>query len=109
MKAQTQTLKELQASLKEIDSMRRAKELSDTERKTLELTAVALRDAERLAIAKMQKEWIKDMEEQTANLNAQARAIRASVTRMNKTAKVLDQIESAIKTAVKIIAAIAKW
>ena len=109
MEAQPQTLKEWQASLKEIDAMRRAKELSDPEREALELTAVALRDAERLAIAKMQKEWIKDVEAQTANLNAQARAIRARVTRMNKTAKVLDQIESAIKIAVKIVAAIAKW
>ena len=109
MEAQPQTLKELQASLKEIDAMRSAKELSDSERKTLELTAVTLRDAERLAIAKMQKEWIKDIEKQTADLNAQARAIRARVTRMNKTAKVLDQIESVVKTAVKIVAAIAKW
>ena len=109
MEAQPQTLKELQASLKEIDAMRRAKELSDPEREALELTAVALRDAERLAIAKMQKKWIKDVEAQTANLNAQARAIRARVTRMNKTAKILDQIESAIKIAVKIVAAIAKW
>ncbi len=105
----TQTLKELRVSIKEIDIKRRDKHLSDTEREVLELTAVALRDAERVAIAKIQKQLIKDMEAKTAGLNAQAKAIRAKVAKMNKVPKVLDKIESAIKTAVKIVVAIAKW
>ena len=109
METQTQTLKELRASLQEIDTMRRIKDISDAEREALELTAVALRDAERIAIAIAQKQFIKDMEQQTASLTAQARVIRARVTRINKMPKVLDQIESVIKTAVKIVAAIAKW
>ena len=107
--AQTQTLKELRASLQEIDALRLVKDLSDAERKALELTAVALRDAERIGIAKMQQQVIKDMEEQTVKLNAQARAIRARVTRMNRMPKVLDNIESVLKTALKIVIAIAKW
>ena len=105
----TLTIKELMVSLKEVDALRFVKELSDSEREALELTSVALRDAERLAVAKMQKELIKEMEAQTVALNAQAKAIRERVTRMNKTSKLLDTIESAIKTAVKIVAAIAKW
>ena len=109
METQPQTLKELRASLKEIDTMRSVKDLSDAECKALEMTAVALRDAERVAIAVMQKQVIKDMEEQTASLNAQARAIRARVSRMNKMPKVLDNIETVIKTAVKLVVAIAKW
>jgi hypothetical protein len=104
-----QTLKELRASIKAIDIKRRGKNLSDSEREVLELTAVALRDAERVAIAKMQKQIIKDMEDKTASLNAQSKVIRAKVTKMNKVPKVLDTIESAIKVAVKIIAAVAKW
>jgi uncharacterized protein YycO len=107
--SQTQTLKELRASLKEIDAIRRGKLLSGTEREALELTAVALRDAERVAIAKIQKQVVKDMEAKTAELNALAKVIRAEVSKMNNVPKVLDKIESAIKTAVKIIAAIAKW
>ena len=103
------TLKELRASLAEIDALRRTPNLSTPEREALELTAVALRDAERLAIAKSQKQLFKDLEEQTALLTAHARAIRTRVTRMNKAPKILDNIESVIKTAVKIIAAIAKW
>ena len=109
METQAQTLKELRASLQEIDTMRRNKDISDAEREALELTAVALRDAERVAIAIAQKQFIKDMEQQTASLTAQARVIRARVTRINKMPKVLDQIETVIKTAVKIVAAIAKW
>lgn len=109
MNAQTQTLKDLRASLKEIDRLRRDKHLSDAEREALELTAVALRDAERVAIAKIQKQLIKDMEARTATLNTQAKVIRTKVTKMNKVPKVLDKIESAIKVAVKIITVIAKW
>ena len=109
MEQQAQTLKELQESIKAIDNKRSNKDISDTEREVLELTAVALRDAERVAIAAIQKQVIKNMEAKTAALNAQAKEIRAKVTKINKTPKVLDSIESVIKTAVKIVAAIAKW
>jgi len=103
------TLKELRASIKDIDVKRQDKNLSETEQEALELTAIALRDAERVAIDKIQKQFIKEMQERTASLNEQARTIRAKVTKMNKTPKVLNSIETAIKTAVKIVAAIAKW
>ena len=110
MENQEQTLKELRASIKEIDGMRLVQDISDDEREALELTAVALRDAERLCIAKMQNQLIKDLQAQTASLNEQAKVIRARVTQMNKFPnKVLDNIETVIKTAVKIVAAIAKW
>jgi len=109
MDQQTQTLKELQSSIKAIDEQRSNKDISDTEREVLELTAVALRDAERVAIAAIQKQIIKNMEEKTAALNAQARVIRAKVTQINKTSKTINSITSVIKTAVKIVAAIAKW
>ena len=104
-----QTLKELRAAIKEIDAKRSRKDISDTEREALELTAVALRDAERVAMAKMQKQLIKDMEKQVAALNAQAKEIRAKVTKINKFPKALDSIETVIKTAVKIVTAVAKW
>ena len=109
MKTQDQTLQELRTSLKEIDAMRLNRDITDAEREALELTAVALRDAERTGIDKLQKQFVKDMEQQTASLNAQAKVIRARVTKMNKMPKVLDNIESIIKTAVKIVVAIAKW
>ena len=107
---QSQTLNELRASIKEIDVMRRVKEMTDDEREALELTAVALRDAERVLIAKLQSQFIKDMEKETTSLNEQARTIRARVTKMNKMSnKTLDSIQKVIKIAVKIVAAVAKW
>ena len=109
MEQQAQTLKDLQASIKAIDVKRSGDDITDDEREVLELTAIALRDAERVAIATIQKQVIKNMEEKTAALNALAKVIRAKVTKTNKTPKVLDSIESVIKTAVKIVAAIAKW
>jgi chromosome segregation ATPase len=109
MEQQTQTLKELQASIKAIDAKRSSNEITDSEREMLELTAVALRDAECVAIASIQKQVIKNMQEQTAALNEQAKAIRTKVTKINKMSKALNSIESVVKTAVKIVAAIAKW
>jgi len=110
MENQANTLLELRASIKEIDAMRRVKDMPDAEREALELTAVALRDAERILIAKMQNQFVKDMEKETASLTAQAKIIRARVTKMNKMPnKILDSVETVIKTAVKIVAAIAKW
>ena len=109
METEPKTLKDLRASINEIDSMRRMKDISDAEREALELAAVALRDAERVLIAKMQNQFIKDMEKETASLNEQARIIRARVTKMNKFPKVLDNIETVLKTATKILFAVAKW
>ena len=104
-----QTLKELRASIKDIDIKRRSKNVNAAEVEALEQTAVALRDAERLAISKIQKQLIKDLQERTARLNEQAKTIRTKVAKMNKTPKVLNSIQTAIKTAVKLITAIAKW
>ena len=110
MEIQEKTLKEIRASLKEIDTMRFLKYITEVEREALELTSVALRDAERVCIAKMQNQLVKDFQAQTASLNEQAKKIRACVTQMNKLPnKVLANIQSVIKTAVKIVAAVAKW
>lgn len=110
MEEQEQTLKELRASLKEIDAIRLTKDFSDAECEALELTVVALREAERVCIAKIQNQLIKDLQAQSVSLNEQAKAIRARVTKMNKLPnKVLANIQSVLKTAVKVIAAVAKW
>ncbi|MDD5517688.1 MAG: hypothetical protein PHS58_09745 [Bacteroidales bacterium] len=79
------------------------------ERGLLELSALALRDAERLAIARLQKEVYKDMEQITARLNDLSKRIRTRVTRMNKVPKALDAIESVVKEVVKILVAVGKW
>ena len=103
------TLEDIRQALAEVDKKREEKSLSNEERKIMELSAVALRDSERLLIAKLQKVVIKDMETSTSSINALAKAIRSKVTMMNKVPKTIDKIESVIKVVVSIITAVAKW
>jgi hypothetical protein len=103
------TLKDIRQALTEVDINREDHTLSNEEREILELSAVALRDAERLLIAKLQKGVIKDMEALTLNINTLAKEIRSKVTEMNKTPKAIDKIESVIKVVVRILNTVAKW
>ena len=103
------TLKEIQQAIERVDRERLDPTLGVKERGLLELSALALRDAERLAIARLQKQVYKDMEQVTARLNQLSKRIRSRVTRMNKVPKVLDAIETVIKEVVKILVAVGKW
>ncbi len=103
------TLKEIREALRMADEKRLDLQLSQKQRELLEQSALALRDAERLAIARLQKEVYKDMEQITARLNDLSKRIRTRVTRMNKVPKALDAIETVIKEVVKILVAVGKW
>ncbi len=103
------TLKEIREALRMADEKRLDPQLSQKQRELLEQSALALRDAERLAIARLQKEVYKDMEQITARLNDLSKRIRTRVTRMNKVPKALDAIETVIKEVVKILVAVGKW
>ena len=103
------TLAEIQQAIEQVDRQRMDLSLGVKERGLLELSALALRDAERLAIARLQKEVYKDMEQITARLNDLSKRIRTRVTRMNKVPKALDAIESVVKEVVKILVAVGKW
>lgn len=103
------TLAQIQEAIERVDRERMDLSLGVRERGLLELSALALRDAERLAIARLQKEVYKDMEQVTARLNQLSKRIRTRVTRMNKVPKALDAIETVIKEVVKILVAVGKW
>ena len=103
------TLKEIREALRMADEKRLDPQLSQKQRELLELSALALRDAERLAIARLQKKVYKDMEQLTAALNSLSRRIRTRVTRMNKVPKALDAIETVIREVVKVLVAVGKW
>ncbi len=103
------TLKEIQEAIRQVDIQRSDRTLSKDQVELLEMSAVALRDAERLAIEKKQKTAVKSYEERVEALNLLSKQIRARVTKMNKLPKTLDKIESVIKTVVKILSAVAKW
>ena len=59
--------------------------------------------AERLLIAKLQKEIIADLEQKVLSVQKLSRSIRAKVTRMNNTAKSLDKVDNVIKGVVKVL------
>ena len=103
------TLAQIQHAIERVDRERMDLSLGVRERGLLELSALAMRDAERLAIARLQKEVYKDMEQITARLNDLSKRIRTRVTRMNKVPKALDAIETVIKEVVKILVAVGKW
>ena len=103
------SLQEIRVALRMADEKRLDLQLTQRQRELLELSALALRDAERLAIARLQKEVYKDMEQITARLNDLSKRIRTRVTRMNKVPKALDAIETVIKEVVKILMAVGKW
>ncbi len=103
------TLAQIQQAIEQVDRQRMDLSLGVKERGLLELSALALRDAERLAIALLQKEVYKDMEQITARLNELSKRIRTRVTRMNKVPKALDAIETVVKEVVKILVTVGKW
>ena len=103
------TLAQIQQAIEQVDRQRMDLSLGVKERGLLELSALALRDAERLAIARLQKEVYKDMEQITARLNELSKRIRTRVTRMNKVPKALDAIETVVKEVVKILVTVGKW
>lgn len=103
------SLQEIRVALRMADEKRLDLQLTQRQRELLELSALALRDAERLAIARLQKEVYKDMEQIMARLNDLSKRIRTRVTRMNKVPKALDAIETVIKEVVKILVAVGKW
>jgi len=103
------TLAQIQQAIERVDRQRLDMNLGVKERGLLELSALALRDAERLAIARLKQKVYKDMEQVTARLNDLSKRIRSRVTRMNKFPKALDAIESVVKEVVKILVAVGKW
>jgi hypothetical protein len=102
-------LKQIQKAIKEIDNQRMAEGLTKEEVEILEMSAVAMRDYERLVIAKLQKKVIKDIETKTAGINALAKKIRAKVTKMNALPKSIDKIEGTIKIIYQILHRFEKW
>ncbi|HEX2920988.1 MAG TPA: hypothetical protein VHO50_07480 [Bacteroidales bacterium] len=108
-KSEYPSLADIRETLSQVDEKRKDASLSKEEREILELSAVALRDAERLAISRLQQVVVKEMEASTAAINKLAKQIRSKVTRMNKVPGAINKIEAVIKIAVAILSAVGKW
>lgn len=103
------TLEKVRKALLEVDHKRSAKDLDEDEREDLELSAVALRDAERLLISATQKSVVKDFESISDELKKMSVKIRDRVRRLNRTAKILDKAETILKDVLRIISALGQW
>ncbi|HZK03470.1 MAG TPA: hypothetical protein VFC94_03580 [Bacteroidaceae bacterium] len=101
----SEKLLEIRTSLATIDAARCNKTLSEQERKILELSAAALREAEMIEIHKAESHLLKQLEESVNSLKQKSRDIRARVTRMNKTPQAIDAIERALKIITEILKA----
>jgi len=104
-----QNLDDIRNAVREIDIKRRDASLTPGEREVLELSATALRDAERLATISLQKQVVTDMEKAVTELKTRSSALRARITRMGKVPKALDRIESVLGMAVSVLKGISKW
>lgn len=103
------TLKQIQKSIREADILRISNDISDEEREALELSVVALCDAERLVIANMGKQLYEEMANSLTEINNLSKEIRQRVTKMEKTAKSLSSIRNFLSIVVDLLTAIGKW
>ena len=103
------TLEKVRLALMEVDDKRSAKDLDEDEREDLELSAVALRDAERILISATQKAVIKDFERISGELKKLSSQIRDRVRRLNRTAKILDKAEDILRDVLRITSALGRW
>lgn len=99
----------LNSQLRVVNAKRRVAGLSEEEREVLELSAVALRDAQRVEIAAIRGEIIEELNESSAKIKGFAKEIRERVAKMNQFAKDVDSVEMVARAVVKVLTAVGKW
>ncbi|MBQ0005925.1 MAG: hypothetical protein KBS57_00775 [Alistipes sp.] len=104
-----ESVKEIRNAVRAIDERRRDASLEPKERELLELSAVTLRKAERVASAALEKQITSEMADAVKDIKKQSSLIRARVTRMGKVPKALDRIESVIGGIVSVLKEISRW
>lgn len=104
-----ESLTEIRNKIREIDEIRLNPSLSQEEKEILELSAVSLRDAERVATSALQKKFVSDMGEAVKKLKQQSSSIRSKISAMNKVPKALDRVESVINGVASVMKEIARW
>ena len=102
------TLADIRKSIADVDAKRAMKRLTEEQREALEMTAVGLREAERIAIAKKQKKALAEMEDLTADVNKLSKEIRERMKKMNAFPKGVVKVEAVLSAAVKLLIAAAR-
>lgn len=103
------TLIEIRRALADLDKERFVKRSSYEDVAYLENAIHELRDAERSLISEKEEELISQLRNVATLLSEHSRAIRANVAKMNRMAKVLDNIESVVKRVVDVIQEFNRW
>ncbi len=103
------TLEDIRDAIRDIDELRTDSEISDEDRKELELAAVALRDTERLLVGSKQKQVVKELEALSSDLKEYTSSVRDRLQKLNRTARTLDKIEGVLSHILRISEAIEKW
>lgn len=101
-------LKDISEQIKEINRKRFVSE-DNQEKEVLDLSLIALKEAERVEVARLSGEIIEKMEEVGAKLKAYAKEIRERVTRMSQFQKDVDSVESVAKGVLRVIDAVLEW
>lgn len=103
------TLKEIRRALADLDKERFVKRSSYEDVAYLENAIHDLRDAERSLISEKEEELISQLRHAAIILADHSRTIRANVAKMNRMAKVVDNIESVVKRIVDVIQEFNRW
>lgn len=103
------TLKEIRRALADLDKERFVKRSSYEDVAYLENAIHELRDAERSLISEKEEVLISQLRNAATLLSEHSRAIRTNVAKMNRMAKVLDNIESVVKRVVDVIQEFNRW
>ena len=103
------TLKEIRKSLADLDKERFVKRSSYEDVAILENAIQELRDAERALIAQNEEELIAQLRNAAQALSLHSKTIRMNVAKMNRTIKIMDNIQNVVKRVVGVIAEFNKW
>ena len=103
------TLKEIRKSLADLDKERFVKRSSYEDVAILENAIHELRDAERALIAQNEEELITQLRNAAQALSHHSRTIRMNIAKMNRTIKVMDNIDNVVKRVVEVIKEFNRW
>ena len=104
-----QTLRDIRKSLTDLDKERFNKRNTYEDVAILENTIYHLREAERALIAEKETELIERLKAAAQSLSVHSKNVRANVAKMNRTSKIVNEIEEIIKKIAQVIKEFNRW
>lgn len=103
------TLKEIRKSLADLDKERFVKRSSYEDVAILENAIHELRDAERALIAQNEEELIAQLRNAAQALSLHSKTVRMNVAKMNRTIRIMDNIDKVVNRVVAVIKEFNRW